>query len=135
MTSQECLLLLLFTSTLLVSGCGERNTAPRSSVKTPESNGGVPMPPKTDVEDGGVVENVDRDKAEAYLVAIGKVRSAEEEKQLLSDFGKWLVKNGYKVRVAEKNGKHELSCPCFPPVTPWTDHTFFDIKNLELLPR
>lgn len=135
MTSQECLLLLLFTSTLLVSGCGERNTAPRSSVKTPEANGGVPMPPKTDVEDGGVVENVDRDKAEAYFVALGKVRSAEDEKKFLTDFGEWLSANDYKINVVEKNGKHELSCPCFPPVTPWTDHTFFDIKNLELLPR
>ena len=88
-----------------------------------------------EVEDGGVVENADRDKAEAYLVALGKVRSVVEEKKLLTEFGEWLSTNDYKINVVEKNGKHELSCPYFPPVTPWTAHTFLDIKNLELLPQ
>lgn len=96
---------------------------------------GVEMRPNTDVEDGGTVENADRDKAEAYFVALGKVQSVEEEEKLLTEFGEWLEKNGYRIRVVEKNGKHELSCPHFPPVTPWAEHSFFDVKNLELLPH
>ena len=88
-----------------------------------------------DVEDGGRVPNADRDQAEAYFVALGQVRSVAEEEKLLTEFGEWLRTNGYKVSVTEKNGKHELSCPFFPPVTPWTEHTFFEIKNLDLLPR
>ena len=86
------------------------------------------------VEDGGTVKDPDRDKAEAYFVALGKVRSAAEEEKLLTEFGDWLSTNGYKISAEEKNGKYTLSCPYFPPVTPWTDHTFFDIKNLDLLP-
>lgn len=105
-------------------GCSR---APETDAVVRESN--------PEVEDGGAVENADRDKAEAYLVALGKVRSAEEEKKHLTDFGEWLSSNNYTINVVEKNGKHELSCTWFPPVTPWTDHTFFDIKNLELLPR
>ena len=89
----------------------------------------------TDVEDGGVVENADRDKAEAYFVAIGKVQSVEEEEKLFTEFGEWLKEKGYKIRVEVKNGKHDLSCPYFPPVTPWTSHKILDAKNLELLPR
>ncbi|NNC88434.1 MAG: hypothetical protein HKN82_08255 [Akkermansiaceae bacterium] len=88
-----------------------------------------------DVEDGGVVENADRDKAEAYLAALGKVRSVDEEEALLTEFGEWLVANGYKISVVEKNGKHRLACPYFPPVTPWVEHAFLDIRNLGLLPR
>ena len=88
-----------------------------------------------EVEDGGVVENADRDKAEAYFVALGKVQSVEEEEKLLTEFAEWLNKKEYKIRVEVKNGKHVLSCPYFPPVTPWTDHTFLDVKNLELLPQ
>lgn len=88
-----------------------------------------------ELEDGGQVENADRNKAEAYFVALCKVRSVEEEKTLLTEFGEWLSTNDYKINVVEKNGKHELSCPYFPPVTPWTNHTFHDIKNLELLPQ
>ena len=90
---------------------------------------------ETDVEDGGIVENADRDKAEAYFVALGKVQSAGEEEKLLMEFGEWLRKSGYKIRVEVRKGKHVLSCPYFPPVTPWTDHSFLDAKNLELLPR
>ena len=88
-----------------------------------------------EVEDGGVVENADRDKAEAYFVALRGVRSVEEEKKLLTEFGKWLSDHGYSIRVVERDGKHRLSCPHFPPVTPWADHTFLDIRNLELLPQ
>ncbi len=88
-----------------------------------------------DVEDGGVVENAHRDKAEAFFVAFEKVQSVEEEEKLLTEFGEWLAKNGYTIIAVEKNGEHELSCPHFPPVTPWTSHSFFDVNNLELLPR
>ena len=102
--------------------------------REPERNA-VDRGAHADVEDGGEVKNADRDKAEAYFVALGKIRLSEEEKKLLTEFGDWLSAKGYKIKVVEKNGKHELSCPYFPPVTPWTDHTFFDIKNLELLPR
>jgi len=89
----------------------------------------------TDVEDGGIVKNADRDIAEAYFVAFGKVQSVEDEEELLTEFGEWLAKNGYKISVVEKNGTHELSCPYFAPVTPWAVHSFFDVKNLELLPQ
>ena len=93
------------------------------------------QPNGTDVEDGGGNRNAHRDKAEAYFVRLGKVRSVEEEENLLTEFGKWLRTNGYKVSVNEKDGTHELFCPYFPPVTPWIKHTFFDIKNLDLLPQ
>ncbi len=102
--------------------------------REPDSNA-VDRGTDADVEDGGLVENADRDKAEAYFVALGKVQSVEEEEKLLTEFGEWLEENGYKISVVEKNGKHELSCPYFPPVTPWADHSFFDVKNLELLPQ
>ena len=85
--------------------------------------------------EGGTVENVDRDKAEEYFNALAKVQSVDEEEKLLTEFAEWLEKNGYKIRVEEANGKHVLSCPYFPPVTPWTSHSFLDVKNLELLPR
>lgn len=91
--------------------------------------------PETEVEDGGIVENADRDKAEAFFVALRKVRSVDEEEKLLTEFGEWLGGNEYKIRVEVKNGKHDLSCPYFPPVTPSASHSFFDIRNLELLPR
>ena len=88
-----------------------------------------------EVEDGGVVENADREKAQAFFVALGKVKSVEEEKKLLTEFGEWLEEKEYKIEVEVKDGKHTLLCPYFPPVTPWTSHSFLDIKNLELLPR
>lgn len=87
------------------------------------------------VEDGGIVENADRDKTEAYFVALGRVQSAEEEEKVLLELGEWLRKSGYKIRVEVKKGRQVLSCPYFPPVTPWTEHSFLDAKNLELLPR
>jgi hypothetical protein len=96
---------------------------------------GVETAPDADVEDGGTVANADRDKAQAYFVSLGKVQSVEEEEKLLTEFGEWLEKNGYRISVVEKNGKHQLSCPHFPPVTPWAEHSFFDVKNLELLPQ
>ena len=86
-------------------------------------------------EDGGVQENPDREKAEAFLVALKNVKSAEEERDQMSEFGEWLKRNHYKVRIETKNGKHEISCPYFPPDTPWISHLLFDTKNLELLPR
>ena len=95
----------------------------------------VASKPNPELEDGGVVENADRETAQEYLGRLAKVQSAEEEKKLLTEFAQWLEKNEYKVRVEVKNGKHVLSCPYFPPVTPWTEHSFLDLKNLELLPR
>ena len=89
----------------------------------------------TVVEDGGIAENADRDKTEAFFVAFRKVRSVDEEEKLLTKFGEWLDGRDYKIRVEVKNGKHVLSCPYFPPLTPWTSHSFLDIRNLELLPR
>ena len=112
---------------LCLISCVGCSRAPDTDAVVSESN--------PEVEDGGVVENADRDKAEAYLVALGKVRSVEEEKKPLTEFGEWLSTNDYKINVVEKNGKHELSCPYFPPVTPWTEHSFLDVENLELLPR
>ncbi len=88
-----------------------------------------------DNEDGGTVKNADREKAQAFFTELAKVQTVEEEEKLLADFGEWLEGKDYKIQVTEKNGKHNLSCPYFPPVTPWTEHLFFDIKNLELLPR
>ncbi|NNE93288.1 MAG: hypothetical protein HKN23_16720 [Verrucomicrobiales bacterium] len=81
------------------------------------------------------VENADRETAERYFVALDEVQSAEEEEKLLKEFGQWLRENEYRIQVEAKSGKHRLSCPYFPPVTPWTDHTFFDAGNLALLPR
>ena len=116
--------ILIVLCMIFAVGCSR---APETDAVVRESN--------PEVEDGGVVENANRDKAEAYFVALGKVQSVEEEEKLLTEFGEWLEENGYKISVVEKNGKHELSCPYFPPVTPWTEHSFLDIKNLELLPR
>jgi hypothetical protein len=88
-----------------------------------------------DFIEGGTVENVDRDKCEEYFLALEKVQSAKEEEKLLTEFAMWLNENGYKIRVEMKNGQHVLSCPYFPPITPWTEHSFLDVKNLELLPQ
>jgi len=85
--------------------------------------------------DGGTVESADRDKAQEYFGALAKVQSVEEEEKLMTEFAEWLKKKEYKIRVEVKNGKHVLLCPYFPPVTPWTEHSFLDVKNLELLPR
>jgi hypothetical protein len=40
-----------------------------------------------EVEEGGKVENADREKAEAFFIALGKVQSVEEEEKLLTEFG------------------------------------------------
>ena len=88
-----------------------------------------------EVVDGGTVENLDRDKAQEYFGRLAKVQSVEEEEKLLTEFAEWLQKKEYKIRVEVKNGKHVLSCPYFPPVTPWTEHSFLDVENLELIPR
>ena len=85
--------------------------------------------------DGGTVESADRDKAQEYFDALAKVQSVEEEEKLMTEFAEWLKKKEYKIRVEVKNGKHVLLCPYFPPVTPWTEHSFLEVKNLELLPR
>ncbi len=90
---------------------------------------------QTKVEKGGSGKNAKRDKAQNYFVALSKVQSAEEEKKLLSEFGQWLSKGGFKIRVEETNGIYNLSCPYFPPVTPWIEHKFYDIQNLKLIPQ
>ena len=113
-----CLLLIVF------AGC---SLEPTPKAMDPGS--------EAEVEDGGVVENADREKAQAFFIALGKVKSVEEEKKLLTEFGEWLEEKEYKIEVEVKDGKHNLLCPYFPPVTPWTSHSFLDIKNLELLPR
>ena len=70
------------------------------------------------------MENEHRARAEAYLAALGEVGSAEEEKALLTEFGEWLRANRYRIRVEAKADSHVLSCPYFPPVTPWAEHAF-----------
>ncbi len=84
----------------------------------------------------GKVENQkDLDKVSEYFVALGNVKTAYEEEKLLTEFGEWLKKKGYKIRVKEeKDGRHYLSCHYFPPVIARTIHSFIDVKNLKLLP-
>ena len=89
----------------------------------------------TEIDDGGVFENADREKAEEFFVALGNVKTVEDEQKLMTEFGKWLRRKGYKIKVEVNMEKHVLSCPCFPPETPWTGHSFLDVKNLELLPK
>ena len=98
-------------------------------------SGNVEKKSKESEIDGGTVKNSDRDKAEEYFAAFKDLKSAEDEEKLMKDFGKWLETKEYYLRVELKDGKHNLSCPYFPPVTPWTDHRFFDVKNLNLLPQ
>lgn len=87
-----------------------------------------------EIEDGGHTSSADRDQAEAYFARLAKVGSAEEEKKLLTEFGEWLSEHEYKIQVKVVDGKHDLSCPYFPPETPWIRHLFLDIQNLDLLP-
>ncbi len=108
----------------LVVGC---SPASDSEVVKNESDGGV--------VDGGTIISVDTHRVQEYFDALAKVRSVQEEEKLISDFADWLSKNGYKIVIEEKNGKHVLLCPYFPPVTPWTSHSFLDIRNLEMLPK
>ena len=91
--------------------------------------------PIKESEDGGIVENADREQAQEYFNSLAKVQTTEEEKTLLSEFGRWLNSKGYKILVENKDDKHRLSCPHMPPVTPWIDYSFRDIKNLQLLPQ
>jgi len=112
---------------LCLISCVGCSRAPDTDAVVSESN--------PEVEDGGVVENADRDKAQEYFGRLAKVQSVEEEEKLLTEFAEWLKKKEYKIRVEVKNGKHVLLCPYFPPVTPWTEHSFLDVENLELLPQ
>jgi hypothetical protein len=102
--------------------------------RVPDTNA-VVSESNPEVEDGGQVKNADRDTAQEYFGRLAKVQSVEEEKKLLTEFAQWLKKRECKIRVEVENGKHVLSCPYFPPVTPWTEHSFLDVENLELLPR
>ena len=88
----------------------------------------------SEVEDGGAVNNTDRDKATAFFEALSDVQSVEEERKLLTEFGEWLDAKKYGGKVETINGMHRISCPFFPPDTPWANHAFLDIKNLDLLP-
>lgn len=99
-----------------------------------ETNAITEGKPNVELENGGGVKNLDRDKTQAFFVALAKVQSAAEEEKLLTEFGAWLKGKQLKIEVEVKNGKHFLTCPFFPPVTPWVSHSFRDIKNLELLP-
>ena len=80
---------------LLIVGC---SPASDGEVVNNESDGGV--------VDGGTVINVDRDGVQEYFDAFAKVRSVQEEEKLVTDFAEWLGKNGYKIVIEEKNGKH-----------------------------
>lgn len=86
-------------------------------------------------EDGGTVTNPDRDTAEKLLTELPKVKSAKEEEKLLSEFSTWLRENDYKVIISEIDGVYEISCPYFPPETPWVRYAFLDKNNLALLPQ
>ncbi len=79
-------------------------------------------------------KDADRAEAEAFLLDLKKVQTAQEEKYHLEKFGQWLRASGYKIRVEKDGSSYRLDCPYFPPVTPWADHEFLDAKNLELLP-
>ena len=87
------------------------------------------------IEDGGVVENPDREQVQKYFTKIRKINSADQEKKLFTEFAQWLNDNSYKIRIDLKNETHTLSCPYFPPETPWCRHTFFNTRNLDLLPQ
>lgn len=89
----------------------------------------------TGVEDGGTAASSDRATCSNYFDRFAELQSSEEEAELLTEFGNWLSKHEYLIHVEMKEGKHVLSCPYFPPVTPWTEHTFLDVANLERLPR
>ena len=106
--------------------------APESTTNVVGS--GVPRS-ESEVEDGGSVKNEDRDRCAEYFEAFANIGSASEEKRLFTEFGDWLTKRGYLIEVEAKNGKHVLSCPYFPPVTPWTEHSCFDVQHLKLLPQ
>ena len=102
----------------------------------PGSGGNDPAPSaQREVEEGGTVENADRDRAESYLQSLTKASSVEEERQVVQEFATWLNEHSYKLEVEEKDGAHVLACPYFPPVTPWAEHTFLDAEHLKLLPQ
>jgi hypothetical protein len=95
-----------------------------------------PSPEATrEVEDGGDVKSEGRDRVNAFFLALGEARSADEEKAVVMDLARWLEARGYTLEVEERQGKHVLACPYFPPITPWISHRFLDLRNLELLPR
>jgi len=89
---------------------------------------------ESETEDGGVPPNPDCERAQEFLSELGQVKSAEEEKKLLTEFGDWLRDNSYTVTLERADGETRLLCPDFPPVTPWVTHSFLDEQNLALLP-
>ncbi len=105
----------------------------RAPSRAPDTDAVVDEANREDV-DGRAILSADREKAQEYLTALAKVASVAEETKLVAEFGEWLKKKDYKIRAEVKDGQHVLSCPYFPPVTPWTEHSFLSVKNLELLP-
>ncbi|MCR9200181.1 MAG: hypothetical protein NXI04_16220 [Planctomycetaceae bacterium] len=89
---------------------------------------------KTDTEDGETPQNPDRDRAQEFLSQLSQIKSAEEEMKLLTEFADWLRDNKYTVRLEIVDDATRLTCPDFPPVTPWVSHTFLDSQNMALLP-
>ena len=85
-------------------------------------------------EDGGVVPSEGRERVNAYFKKLKATKTAEEEKELLTEFAEWLIENDYKIEVEKLESSHRIACPYFPPVTPWMDYRFRDIENLKLLP-
>lgn len=87
------------------------------------------------LENGGGKENPDRDQVENYFGALRAVQTDEDEAELLREFGNWLRERDYRILVEKRDGVNILSCPYFPPVTPWTEYSFRSRKNLDLLPH
>lgn len=107
---------------LTLVGCSPETERPPTNVST-------------ETEDGGEVVNPHRDQATAYFQSLTKSESAEEEKRIVTELAAWLNANEYKVEIIEEDGVHTLSCPYFPPVTPWVQHTFIDADHVDLLPE
>ena len=95
----SCLVMVLCL--IFSVGCSR---APDADVVVSESN----------PEDGGTVENADRDKAQEYFRALAKVQSAEEEEKLLNGVRPMAEEEGIQ---AQGRGI-EWEAPSFLPVFP-----------------
>lgn len=121
--------LVVFGCLLVCWGCSE--SRPLDRVTTPT----IVTTSCSEIEDGGLVPQPDRDRAQQYFSQFAQIDSLEDERRLLTEFGGWLGANGYRVEIEKAGDGFRLSCPYFPPVTPWTDYTFRDPANLDLLPQ
>ncbi len=122
------ILAVVALSALVLGGC-DLHLTPRSK--------GIPSKPQIKPElvndgEGGNLEG--RERVGAFFQALGKAKSADEEKTVVINLANWLNANGCRVEVEQQDGEHRLACPHFPPVTPWTSHRFFDERNVDLLP-